>query len=529
MSVATARAKITVEPRGFIMRTTTLRPILFALLFVAAHTACSTSSDSGTVPRGADDGSADGVGGEQDASTFDGSESSQDSSHGSPDAEADAKADAGASYPLKASANGRYLVTQNGAPFLLTGDAPQALVTNISLADAKTYFADRASLGFNAAWVNLLCDTYTAGNADGTTYDGLVPFVTADGGAVTADRYDITQPSEPYFARVDAMIELAAQYGVVVFLDPIETGGWLATLRNDGLAAATAYGTYVGSRYAKFDNIVWQSGNDFQSWQTASDDALVSAVAKAIKAADPRHLQSIELSYNTSSSTDDPTWVPIIGLDAAYTYYPTYAQVLHSYNRATAQPMPTYLVESTYDNENLVIGHIATTQDLRMEEYWTLLSGGTGLLYGNHYTWTFASGWQQNLDTAGAHQIAYLRALFGTRPWQDLVPDQTHTVVTSGYGTFDSNPDPFDTSNYVTTARTGDGKLVISYLPVGGTITVDLVQLAGAAAARWYDPSNGTYSGITGSPFGNLGTHSFATPGSNHDGDPDWVLVLEVQ
>jgi hypothetical protein len=498
-----------------------------ALGCASALVACSSgnSSTAAQVDGGGDatafdggpDGTADGAAG--DANVADAADAGHDASSG----------DAGSPYPLRVSVNGRFLVTQQGAPFLLTGDAPQALVANVSLADAKSYFADRAALGFNAGWVNLLCDTYTAGNADGTTFDGLVPFVTLDGGAVTADQYDITQPNEAYFARVDAMVEIAAQYGIVVFLDPIETGGWLATLRNDGVAAATTYGTYLGNRYSKYDNLVWQSGNDFQSWMTASDDALVAAVAAAIKKADPRHLQTIELSYNNSSSTDDPTWVPIVGLDAAYTYYPTYAQVLHSYDRMTQQPMPVFLVESTYDNENLVIGHNATTQDLRMEEYWTMLSGGTGLLYGNHYTWTFATGWQQNLDTPGAHQIAYLRSFFTTRQWQNLVPDQNHKVVTAGYGTFDGNPDPFDTSDYVTTAKTPDGKLAVSYLPKGATVTVDLSQLTGTIDARWYDPSAGTYAPITGSPFPNQGTRMFATPGNDKDGDPDWVLVLEAQ
>jgi Protein of unknown function (DUF4038)/Putative collagen-binding domain of a collagenase len=503
-------------------------PIVFAC--ASAFVACGSSGSSNSAPTdggGGDatpfDAASDGAseGAPVDANIPDGADAQHDGSSGD--------SGSGSPYPLRASGNGRYLVTQQGAPFLLTGDAPQALIANVSLADAKSYFADRASLGFNAGWVNLLCDTYTAGNADGTTYDGLVPFVTPDGGAVTADQYDITQPNEAYFARVDAMVEIAAQYGIVVFLDPIETGGWLATLRNDGVAAATTYGTYLGNRYSKYDNLVWLSGNDFQTWMTASDDALVSAVAIAIKKADPRHLQTIELSYNNSSSTDDPTWVPIVGLDAAYTYYPTYAQVLHSYNRTAQNPMPVFLVESTYDNENLVIGHTATTQDLRMEEYWTMLSGGTGLLYGNHYTWTFTTGWQQNLDTPGAHQIAYLRSFFTSRAWQDLVPDQGHAVVTAGYGTFDSNPDPFDTSDYVTTAKTPDGKLAVSYLPTGGTVTVDMSQLTGTIGARWYDPGAGTYAPITGSPFPNQGTRMFTSPGNNKDGDPDWVLVLEAQ
>ena len=35
-------------------------------------------------------------------------------------------------FPLKASANNRYLVDQNNVPFLMVGDAPQTLIANLS-------------------------------------------------------------------------------------------------------------------------------------------------------------------------------------------------------------------------------------------------------------------------------------------------------------------------------------------------------------------------------------------------------------
>jgi len=41
-----------------------------------------------------------------------------------------------ASYPLKVSANNRYLVDQDNAPFLMIGDAPQTLIANLSQAEA---------------------------------------------------------------------------------------------------------------------------------------------------------------------------------------------------------------------------------------------------------------------------------------------------------------------------------------------------------------------------------------------------------
>jgi hypothetical protein len=54
-----------------------------------------------------------------------------------------------------------------------------------------------------------------------------------------------------------------------------------------------------------------------------------------------------------------------------------------------------------------------------------------------------------------------------------------------------------------------------------------MTKLKGAATAQWYDPSNGKYTAIGGSPFSNSGIQNFTTPGNNADGDPDWVLVLQ--
>ena len=64
-------------------------------------------------------------------------------------------------FPLKKSANGRYLVDQNNVPVMIMGDSPQALVVNISEVEADGFFANRQSHGYNTLWINLLCATYT--------------------------------------------------------------------------------------------------------------------------------------------------------------------------------------------------------------------------------------------------------------------------------------------------------------------------------------------------------------------------------
>ncbi len=419
-------------------------------------------------------------------------------------------------YPMKMSTNHRYLVDQNNVPFLMVGDSPQALIANLSEADAEFYFADRQAKGFNTVWINLLCKPYTGCRDDGSTFDGILPFTTSE---------DLSKPNPSYFARADDMIQLAAQHGLLVLLDPIETGGWLSTLQSNGTTKARAYGVYLGNRYKNFPNIVWMSGNDFQSWMTSSDDDLVRAVAEGIQSADPNHLQTSELNYNASGSLDDSTWAPLIGLDSAYTYYPTYAQVLTEYDRASFRPV--FMVEANYEGENNTGQDPSTPEVLRRQEYWTMLSGATGQLYGSTYTWPFRGDWKNNLDTLGVTQLGYMQNLFAERAWFNLTPDQVHSVVIAGYGTY-TDTGAVHLSDYLTAARTPDGRLVLAYLPTTRTITVDMTRLAGPVTAAWFDPANGVSTAIAGSPFPNTGTRQFTPTGPNSDGDGDWVLILQA-
>jgi hypothetical protein len=432
-----------------------------------------------------------------------------------------AQAAAQPAYPLKQSANGRYLVDQMNVPFMIVGDSPQALVVNISEADAALFFTNRKARGFNSMWINLLCTTYTRGRSNGSTLDGILPFTNK---IPSTSFYDLTTPNEAYFAHVDRIVNLAAQQGLQVMLDPIETGGWLTTMLANGTVKCRAYGQYLGNRYKNFPNIIWFSGNDFQTWQTANNDAVVTAVALGIKDMDTNHIHTIELNYLVSSSLDDPNWSPVVRLNAAYTYYPTYAQLLKDYNRASF--MPNFMVEANYEFENLA-GPVTTAPILRKQEYWTLLSGAAGQLYGNRYTWQFTNGWQNFLDTPGAIQMSYLKALFEPRAWYNLVPDTNHTAVTGGYGTY-SVTGTVSANDYATAARTADGTLVMVYLPALRTLTVDMSKLSGPAAAQWYDPARGSYVQISGSPFTNSGARNFTPPGNNGDGDGGWVLLLET-
>ena len=213
-------------------------------------------------------------------------------------------------------------------PFLLVGDSPQALIGALSVRDAGAYIANRRSAGFNALWVNLLCTTYTGCRSDGKTFDGIAPFNRSG---------DLATPNPAYFARAEAMIRLAAKAGIVVFLDPIETGGWFTS---SARAEPARLSRTVGSSERKFKNdanIVWLNGNDFQTWRKAKDDALVLAVARAsdrwtrcIPDGRARLLRERVARRRALAS--------LISIDCAYTYGPTYARVHASTTGRTPFP-----------------------------------------------------------------------------------------------------------------------------------------------------------------------------------------------
>lgn len=431
-------------------------------------------------------------------------------------------------FPLKVSANKRYLLDQKKMPFLIVGDTPQGLMGRLSENDAEIYFADREAHGFNTAgWIDVTCAGHDyPDNVNATTPDGIRPFSGFLPGGTDYQHYDFSKPNEAYFSRLDRIVQIATDHHQAVFLDPMETIGWLQALRNNGLKAAYAYGQYLGRRYKHFPNVLWLNGNDFNSWRSLADDALVQAVAKGIRSVDPDQLQTVELNVFTSSSFDDPTWIPLSALNSTYTYSPTYMQMLHSYNQRPVAP--TYLVEAHYDLEG--VGKppdFGTPSVLRREEYWTMLAGGAGQFYGNAYTWSFKAGWQDHLDTPGVAQLKLWKEFFTTLPWQDLTPDQDHTILKAGFGTYGTFETRVSQSDYATAAVLPDGTLGVVYMPTARTVTINMQAFRRSTRARWFDPTTGEYHNVPGGLLANRGTHQFTPPGKNHDGDTDWVLLLD--
>lgn len=188
--------------------------------------------------------------------------------------------------------------------------------------------------------------------------------------------------------------------------------------------------------------------------------------------------------------------------------------MLSEYNQDPVRPI--------VEGENLYLNETEQITDfvVRRQAYWVMLSGAAGDVYGIDPVWNFERNWKERLNHPSAFQMGHLKNLFGARVWYNLKPDQNHTVVTDGYGTKGDD-------DYVTVAHTDDGSLAIAYVPTSSrTLRVNMGKLSGSVTARWYDPTNGSYTNI--GTEANQGIYEFTSPDSNSAGDNDFVLVLEV-
>jgi len=426
------------------------------------------------------------------------------------------------SYPLRASANKKYLVDQNGKPVFLNGCSSWDLPFALHYQQVKQFLTDRKAKGFNAVLVRLSPDPRLFKN-------GSVPAPVYGADAFTDD--DIARPGEKYFRHVDSVLNLCEQMGICVLVAPLYLGccqdGWLETIQKyaNPEQKCRQYGEWIANRYKHLTNLIWVSGGDHDPIQG------YLAMSEGIASVDTIHLHTFHAHPGKTSGEKfkGAKWQT---LSAAYTYFPAlemnkewqyhhvyemfYEENLNNYD------MPCFLIESAYEHERN-----ATTQIIRRQAYWALISGATGHMYGEKDTYAFTNNWNAALNAPGAESMRIFDAFIKTVPWYKLKPDWPHTVFTGGRGYFNPTELPGG-EDYATGAVTTDSTMAILYMPTSRTVCVNMGRLKSRVHVKWFDPSSGTYQGVPGD-FPNSNVAYFTPPARNNSkGFDDWVLMLSA-
>jgi hypothetical protein len=426
-------------------------------------------------------------------------------------------------FPLKPSADGRYLVDAGGAPFFVHADTAWQAPKRLTLPEFEEYLSHRARLGFNTVFLH----TFSREVSPDNNRNGDRPFDPPN---------DISAPHEPYWKHLDQVLALAEEKGFFVAIAPLwlrwggnDAAGWRAHFDEQ---LAEGYGKFLGKRYAVRKNIMWIVGGDANPQEKTK---AIDLLARGIKHAAGHHLITVHNrpEYSSASYFDAAPWLDV---NLAYSYRETYIHVGGEWNRL-GKRRPILLGESGYEEESND-GRGGSTHRVRRQAYGAILSGTlAGHAFGNKHLWRCDEDWRKALDSAGSQQMVHVRNLFTSIPWHKLIADdkypppppefveaadavRSNQLITSGRGVYGDD-------DYVPAAVASDQSFALVYLPVGRPVTINLGRVAGKVKAWWYDPTAGIRLAVE--DLSDKQLQEFTPPKTNAAGDTDWVLILESQ
>lgn len=425
---------------------------------------------------------------------------------------------------LVVSDDGRWLRHADGTPFFYLGDTAWELFHRLGREEAELYLKDRASKGFTVIQAVALAEL------DGQHTPN--PY-----GAMPLESGDPAKPNEAYFRHVDFIVDRAEALGIAIGMLPTWGDKWnkkwgvgpeVFTPDN-----AEQYGEWLGRRYRQ-KPIIWILGGD-RNPETDRHREIIRAMARGLARGDGgNHLMTYHPQGGSNSSQwfHGDAWLSFNMFQSGHAQpnLPNYEMTLKNY--ALKPPKPTLDGEPRYEDHPIRWKPEAgwfDEWDVRQAAYWSMLSGACGHTYGDHNIWQMwqpgrkpisaaRTPWREALKHPGSSQMGWMRRLFESRPWQQLVPDQQLLAGDPGRG-----------ADHQRAARAADGSFAFIYAPTGRTIDVRLDRIAqrpgeGKVQAWWFDPRSGRARPISTSA--NRGVESFDPPGEPGRGN-DWVLVLD--
>jgi len=396
--------------------------------------------------------------------------------------------------PLSISPNGRYFVDLNGTPFFWLGDTQWQLFRDFSLEETEFIIKDRADKGFSVIQVMVT----GVGDATIPNKDGQIPWL----------NNDPTTPNETYFSKVDSIVRMARQYGLILALYLCHN----TQKKSIQPWNARAYTRWVANRYQAEPHLLWV----FVTEVPISEHLpLIRELATGIReGAGNAHLISYHpdpvMPALSSGEIHTESWLAFNMIQTWNYYEGIYGWVTRDYCRTPVKPV--VMAEGAYE-AGTEYGFPIKPHLIRQQAYWSYLAGGYHS-YGHNHNWRVPPDWKSALDAPGARHMKILRDIFTARRWWDLVPDQWIFASQSIEGT---------TRN--TAARSAVGDWIMAYLSHPTTVSINLSKITAGdqVEAFWIDPTTGETISI--GHYRNAGMPFFSTP----PGWEDALLWLAVK
>ena len=436
---------------------------------------------------------------------------------------------------LVVSSDNRFLIKKDGSTFFWLADTAWELFHKLNIEEALEYLATRASQQFTVIQTVALAEFsgLSAPNAYGRT-----PLLKNENGDFDPELPDLdtTNNKYTYWDHVDFIIDAACSLGLYIGLLPTwgdkynkkwGEGPEIFTPEN-----AYIYGKWIGERYKDRSNIIWIMGGD-RPLESDMHKLIVRSMATGIKeVTKDKHLMTFHPmgGYSSSEFVHDEPWLDFNMVQSSHgsVNIKNYEFIQKDYSLIPVKP--TLDGEPRYEDHpiggNPENGYF-DDYEVRIAAYWSLLSGACGHTYGHHSIWSFnrnkgeyknyfADGayfimdWHKALKRPGAEQMKYVKELFLSRDFAELIPCQE--LLSENY----------NGANYISAAM---GKnYAFLYTPNGLEIKVNMRILNwNDIIANWYNPRKGEY--IYAEIIKDENVAAFSPPSSGRNND--WVLILD--
>lgn len=426
---------------------------------------------------------------------------------------------------LRVAANHRYLEFEDGTPFFYLGDTAWELFHRLTLEEATYYLNNRVAKGFTVIQAVALAEL---GGIDVPNAYGDLPLINDNP----------STPNEDYFRHVDAIVQYAEKAGLFIGMLPVWGSRWKLVGGNENAIFTTEnaydYCRFIGERYRE-NAIIWILGGD-DIIESEEERAIIEAMARGLRAGDgganlitfhPRGPgRSAEFLHMAE-------WMDFNMCQSSHGAHDHDNGLYIDHDYALEPAKPTLDGEPHY--ETIPVGFYYNDvsrhdrfddYDVRQSAYWALMAGACGHTYGHNCVWQMWTPekepalwanipWYESLDTPGAFQMGFMRRLFETYPFQELIPAQD--MILDG---------PLSGGAKIRAVRSENGRFAFVYSPRGESFTIDKrVFKPIRIKESWYDPRYGCmyYFHTTV----NTAFQTYAPPTSGRGND--WILVLEEE
>ncbi len=416
---------------------------------------------------------------------------------------------------LRISQNNRFLVKQDGSPFVWIGDT-NWFFAKLPPTTIERILDQRMNQGFTVMLVS--CRE--------KLYNGTGPG-------------DILAPNEEWWSYLDEYIEKCKQRNLYTAI----TLGWWGKAKNHSKQQLYEYGKWVGNRYKDSNNVIWltlgEAGS--HSRKTSIPDGHIRALVNGIREGDSGNkLLTIHADYRRGTSiTADGDICDFNNWQTSqwccrddlprndHRTWTVWEAIEYDYNKMyNKRPKPTLDSEAWYENNKDFCG--ATAFQIRRRAYFTILAGAFGHTYGAGGIWDGLSAEKkcsksalEALEYPGANDIGHLSMLLHSLGGDYLKLKPNQSIILEG------NSNNYDF--HIQASVTSDKRNAFIYSASDFPYTIDLTDFPGnAILAKWFNPRNGKYQHSSDLHITLDNTpYEFDPPGEDGAGH-DWLLVLKI-